>query len=106
MAADVIPLVRIKLLPGGPLPARLQPIEKAPPKTHDMRLTLPPSRVRGLQCDGVAPLTAFKPAHRITRRAPKMRLFRSFKLFTAMKDRSTGALVAGPVAAGPVVAGL
>jgi len=92
MAGEVIPLMRVKLLdPREPHP-RLLPIEKAPPKLKEMRLSVPPSRLKGRELDGVGPLCAFKPAHRI-KRAPKMRLFRSFKLFTAMK-------MAGPVVAG------
>jgi hypothetical protein len=94
MAGDVIPLMRVKLLdPREPHP-RLLPMEKAPPKVREMRLSVPPSRLRGRELDGVGPLGTLKLAHRI-KRAPKMRLFRSFKLFTAMKVMAPGTVVAG-----------
>jgi hypothetical protein len=100
MPGEVIPLVRVKLLDRGELPARLRPADKAVPK--GMRLTRPPWRLAGREMDGVVALAAHKVAHRI-KRAPKMRLFRSFKLFTTMKRQPGITVAAGqPV----VVAGL
>jgi hypothetical protein len=84
VAGDLIPFLRVKLLERRDLPARLAPVEKVPPKGRELRAARPPSRIAGLQVDGVALLAGYKLAHRI-KRAPKMRLFRSFKLFTGMK---------------------
>jgi len=84
MPGEVIPLLRVKLLERGLVPSRLRPVEKTPRKAGELRLRRPASRLAGREIDGVAALMTLKVSHRI-KRAPKMRLFRSFKLFTGYK---------------------
>jgi hypothetical protein len=87
MAAEVIPLRRVKWIDAGAIAPRLLPVAKTPPKSRELRAERPPLRWAGCELDGVSLLGGLTPSHR-TCRASKLRLFRLFKLLDAAKRAS------------------
>jgi hypothetical protein len=85
--AEVIPLRRIKLIVAATLAARFEAVEKAPPKTLELRLVRSLFRMAGRERDALAGMAAPKFAHR-ARHAGKLRLFRLFKLFGQLKAQA------------------
>lgn len=98
--AEVIPLHPVKVVAPHDAGGRFAPHERTPPKTRELRLTRPVSRMPGREedaLDGVANMK-FQPR---ARRNGKLRFFRIFKLFTDVKD-----LVPAPSAYRPMAAQL
>lgn len=98
--ADVIPIRRVKVIATAALAARfLGPdgVDKAPPKARELRSGRPPSRFAGRELDVLAGAPTAKPAAR-ARRHGKLRLFRVFKLFDALKGEETAAEGYRPIA--------
>lgn len=84
----MIPLHRVKVVATLALAARFEgpgAARKSPPKSREMRTVLPPSRLQGRELDVLGQVGGFKVARRALRRG-KLRLFRVFKLFDAIKS--------------------
>lgn len=97
MAAEVIPLRRIKTVDPVRLAVRFCSGPKTPDKTCELReRRATPSRFDGFTRDPLDGFGAIKFAFR-PRRALKLRLFRVFKLIGDLKD-ATPAAVYRPVA--------
>ena len=86
---ELIPLRRIKTIfvtAGGRLAARFAPVEKAPPKTRELRFLSPGGRIARMAAPVIG-LAELKFVQRARRHA-KLHLFRMWKLFGQLKDES------------------
>jgi hypothetical protein len=84
--ADVIPLHRVKIVDTAALAARFEGTarDRAPDKARELRTERRPSRFAGRELDVLATSLPLKLPPRARRHA-KLRLFRVFKLFDALK---------------------
>jgi hypothetical protein len=84
--ADVIPLFRVKPIDFAIVPPRLDPVEKWPRKTAELKLASPRWRL-AVAGNPLAGLGDGKFAPR-ARRGGKMRFFRAYKLIGTLKADS------------------
>jgi hypothetical protein len=96
--ADVIPLHPMKWVTPHDGGGRFLPHERTPPKTRELRLSRPVSRLAGREQDALDGVGVMKFAPR-ARRNGKLRFFRIFKLFTDVKDQVPAPPAYRPMAA-------
>jgi hypothetical protein len=75
----------VKTIVAAALAARFPSVEKAPPKTRELRPGRPIWRIAGRELDALSGIHAVKFAQRVRRNA-KLRMFRVFKLFGEIKQ--------------------
>jgi hypothetical protein len=90
--ADVIPLHRVKIVDTAALAARFEGAwsDRAPDKARELRTERRPSRFAGRELDLLGTALPLKLPPR-ARRFGKLRLFRVFKLFDALKAEPAAA---------------
>ncbi len=84
MAAEIIPLYRVKTIAYEADDKRFELLEKAPPKGLEAMNVRPPSKFAGRELDALQGTAQAKFAHRSCK-SSKLRFFRVFKLLTAAK---------------------